>query len=164
LQHSTQESAVKLVFIIAIMFLGITTAQGQTVLQPNGQTNSSESAVGGSSIVGSDPLNAPTSSLPRSSLPSVSSPSPSSQLGTASAPPTTAGSASGGGGATSSASGISQAPLLLPGEIPDTSTQAASTTATAPSAASPVCPPTVPSTDGGSVNLSEIAGAALNGC
>ncbi len=34
------------VFIIAIMFLGITTAQGQTVLQPNGQTNSSESAVG----------------------------------------------------------------------------------------------------------------------
>jgi hypothetical protein len=127
----------QLVFIIAIMFLGITTAQGQTVLQPNGQTNSSESAVG------SDPLGAPTSSLP-----SVPSPSP----------------ASGAAGATSSASGISQSPLLLPGEIPDTSTQAASTTATAPGSPSLICPPPLPSTDGGSVNLSEIAGASLGGC
>jgi hypothetical protein len=48
----------QLVFIIAIMFLGITTAQGQTVLQLNGQTNTSQSAVG------SDPLSVPTSSLP----------------------------------------------------------------------------------------------------
>jgi hypothetical protein len=125
----------QLVFIIAIMFLGITTAQGQTVLQLNGQTNSSESAVG------SDPLGVPTSSLP-------SVPSP----------------ASGAAGATSSASGISQPPLLLPGEIPDTSTQAASTTATAPGSPSLICPPPLPSTDGGSVNLSEIAGASLGGC
>jgi hypothetical protein len=136
----------QLVFIIAIMFLGITTAQGQTVLQ-NGQT------------VGSDPLSVPTSSLP-----SVSSPSSASQFGTPSGSPTTTGSASGATGATSSASGISQSPLLLPGEIPDTSTQAASTTATAPSTPSPICPPPVPSTDGGSANLSEIAGASLNGC
>jgi hypothetical protein len=154
----------RLVFIIAIMFLGITTAQGQaqgqTVLQLNGQTNSSQSAVG------SVPLGVPASPLgvPAPSLPSVSSPSPASQLGTTSGSPTTTGSASGATGATGSASGISQAPLLLPGEIPDTSTQAASTTATAPSPPSPICPPPVPSTDGGSANLSEIAGASLNGC
>jgi hypothetical protein len=153
LRHSTQESVMKFVFIIAIVFLGITTAQGQTVLQLSGPTNSSESAVG------SDPLSEPTSSLP-----SVSSPSPASQLGTASGSPTTTGSASGATGATSSASGISQSPFLLPGEIPDTSTQASSTTATAPSTSSPICPPPVPSTDGGSTNLSEIAGAPLNGC
>jgi hypothetical protein len=66
--------------------------------------------------------------------------------------------------ATSSASGSPQSPLLLPGEIPDTSTQAASTTAAAPSSPSPVCPPPVPSTDGGSVNLTEIAGASFGGC
>src|SRR3979490_1134063 len=138
----------RLVFIIAIMFLGITTAQGQTVLQLNGQTNSGESAVG------SDPLSVPTSPSP-----SMSSPSPASQFGTASGSPTTTGSASGATGATSSASGISQSPLLLPGETPDTSTQAASTTATAPSPPSPICPPPVPSTDGRPANLSEIADA-----
>jgi hypothetical protein len=160
----------KLVFVIATMFLGITTAQGQTVLQlngqtMNGQTNSSESAVG------SDPLGVPTSSMP-----SVPSPSPASQFGTPSgsptttgttgsaASPTTTGSASGASGATSSGSGISQSPILLPGEIPDTSTQAASTTATAPGSSSPICPPPVPSTDGGSANLSEMAGVSLNGC
>src|SRR4029077_18977462 len=37
-----------------------------------------------------------------------------------------------------------QSPLILPGEIPDTSTQAASTTATAPGASSPMCPPPSP--------------------
>jgi hypothetical protein len=143
----------KVVLIIATMFLGTMTAQGQTALQLNGQTNSSESAIG------SDPLSAPTSSLP-----SMSSPSPASQLGTASGSPTTTGSASGATGATSSASGMSQSPLLLPGEIPDTSTQASSTTATAASPPSSICPPPVPSTDGGSANLSEIAGGSLNGC
>jgi hypothetical protein len=161
LRHSTQESAMQLVFIIAIMFLGITTAQGQTVLQLNGQTTGSEST-------GSVPLSVPTSpSIPTSPSPSMSSPSPATQFGTASGTsgsPTTTGSASGATGATSSASGTSQSPLLLPGEIPDTSTQAASTTATAPSAPSPICPPPVPSTDGGSAGLSGIAGASLSGC
>jgi hypothetical protein len=55
----------RLVFIIAIMFLGITTAQGQTVLQLNGHTNGSQSAVG------SVPLGVPTSSSPSVSSPSV---------------------------------------------------------------------------------------------
>jgi hypothetical protein len=143
----------KLVFIIAIVFLGLTTAQGQTALPPNSQINSSAGAVGAGSL-----------SAPASSLPSMSSPSPASQFGTASRSPTATGSASGATGAIGSASGISQSPLLLPGEIPDTSTQAASTTATAPSASSPICAAPVPSTDGGSANLSEITGASLGGC
>jgi hypothetical protein len=57
-----------------------------------------------------------------------------------------------------------QLPLLLRGEIPDTSTQAANATASAPAPPSPICAPPVPSTDGGSANLSEIAGLSLNGC
>ena len=149
----------KLVFIIAIVFLGLTTAQGQTALPPNSQINSSAGAVG------SDPLSAPASSLP-----SMSSPSPASQFGTASRSPTATGSASGATGATSSGPGgsqspsLSQSPLLLPGEMPNPYTQAASTTATAPTAPAPICPPPVPSTDGGSANLSGMAGVSLNGC
>ena len=149
----------RLVCFIAIMFLGLTTAQGQTVLQQNGQTNSS-------AAVGPD-----LSSVPASSLPSESSSSQASQFGAASgsgspsSPSSTASRpASDATGASSSGSGTSQSPLLLPGEIPDTSTQAASTTATAPSASSPSCPPPVPSSDGGSANLTEIAGASLGGC
>jgi hypothetical protein len=143
----------KLVFIIAIMFLGITTAQGQqgqTVSQPNGQTN------GNGSTIGSDPLSVATSSL--------SSASPASQSGTSAGSAAGNRSASGVTGATGSASATSQSPLLLPGEIPDTSTQAASTTATAPGSPSPTCPLAVPATDGGSANLTEIAGASLGGC
>jgi hypothetical protein len=150
----------RLVFFIAIMFLGLTTAQGQTVLQQNGQTN-------GSNAVGSGLSSVPASSLPSES----SSSSQASQFGAASgsgspsSPSSTASRpASGAAGASSSGSGSSQSPLLLPGEIPDTSTQAASTTATAPSASSPTCPPAVPSSDGGSANLTEIAGASLGGC
>ena len=166
LRHSTWERAMQRVFIIAIMLLGITAAQGQTVLQGNGQTSSSESAINSEGAIGSGPLN-----VSASSLPSMSSPSASSQSGPSSGSPSTTGSASGGSGAASSGSGAAgsgsvspQSPLLLPGEIPDTSTQAASTTATAPSSSSPICPPPVPSTDGGSANLTEIAGASLGGC
>jgi hypothetical protein len=141
-------------FIIAILFLGVTAAQGQTMSQPNGQTTSSPNS--SQTAVGSDPLSVPTSSL--------SSPSPASGFGAASGSPTAGGSANGATGAAGTASGSSQSPLLLPGEIPDTSTQAASTTATAPSPPSPMCPPPIPSTDGGSANLSEIAGGSLGGC
>ena len=141
---TTQERAMRRILIVAIMFLGVTTAQGQTVSQLNGQSNGTAGAVG------SDPLGVPTS--PLSSLPSPSG----SQA--------TTGSASGAAGATNTASVSSQSPLLLPGEIKGTSTQAASTTATAPGAPSPICPPPVPSTDGGSANLSEMAGASLSGC
>src|ERR1700722_1266705 len=128
-----QESAMRRVFIIATMFLGVTTAQAQTAQgqpvsgqnsQPalNGQTGSSQPAVG------SDRLAVPTSTL---SSPSGSSPTASGSSTTPSS------GTSGGTGATGSASS-SQSPLLLPGEIPDTSTQAASTTAGAPAASSTI--------------------------
>jgi hypothetical protein len=156
----------KWILIFAIMALGIKASQGQTVpqlsdqtTQLNDQTNNGESAVSSESAVGSDPLSTSTSALP-----SASSASSASPFGTASGSPATTGSASGAAGATNSASGTSQSPLLLPGELPDTSTQAASTTATAPSPPSPICPPPVPSTDGGSANLSEMAGGPLGGC
>ena len=100
LRHSTQERAMQRVFIIAIMFLGITAAQGQTVMQPSGHTNSSIGATNsGESALGSDPLGVSTSSL------SGSSTSPSSQSGTVSGSPAATGPASGGAGATSSGSG-----------------------------------------------------------
>jgi cytoskeletal protein RodZ len=154
----------KLVLIITIMFLGIATAQGQqqgqqgqTVLQFNGQTNSS------GSVVGSDPLSTATSAS--SSAATSSSPASASTSSAASGSASTSGSAIGAAGATGAGSGNSQSPVLLPGEIPDTSTQTASTTAAAPGSSSAVCPPPVPSTDGGSVNLTEIAGgASLGGC
>lgn len=148
------------VFIIVIMFLGITTAHGQTVLQMNGQTNSGASAVGST----------PTSSTPSGSSASTGSQaaSPSGAMAESS---TAIGSGKGSagttgfGGATGAGSGnTSQAPLLLPGEIPDSSTQAATSTATAPGSSAPMCPPPVPATDGGSANLSEIAGVSLGGC
>jgi len=167
-------------FIIAVSALGITTAHGQTVLQLNGQTSGSESAVASETLgiptspppstsssspaigsVGSDPLGVPTSSLG-----SASSPSSGSSSGASSGSATTTGLASGGPGAMNAAATTSpQSPLLLRGEIPDTSTQAASATASAPASPSPICAPPVPSTDGGSANLTEIAGVvSLNGC
>jgi hypothetical protein len=155
----------KFVLIMAVMFLGVTAAQGQqqrqqgqTVLQFNGQANSS------GSFVGSDPLSTTTSPSSSAATSSSSSPSSASTSGAASGSASTGGSASGATGASAGGSGNSQSPVLLPGEIPDTSTQAASTTAAAPGSSSTVCPPPVPSTDGGSVNLTEIAGASLGGC
>ena len=150
----------KWILIFAIMALGIKASQGQTVPQLNGQTTQlNGQTTSGESAVGSDPLSTSTSALP-----SASSASSASPFGTASGSPATTGSASGAAGATNSASGTSQSPLLLPGELPDTSTQAANTTATAPRPPSPICPPPVPSTDGGSANLSEMAGGSLGGC
>jgi hypothetical protein len=151
-----QGSAMRLVLFIATMFLGVANAQGQTVSPLNGQTN-------GSGATGSDRF-----AVPSSSLPSVSSFSSASQSGAASGSgtsfSTSSGSAGGAGGSAGSGSGTSQSPVLLPGEIPDTSTQAASTTAAAPGASSPACPPPVPATDGGSANLTEIAGESPGGC
>jgi hypothetical protein len=147
--------------MIAIVVAGITTARAQTALLANGQTTGSQSTTNSQGNVGSDPLSVPTSSAPTLLSPSLGSSAAASGSGST----TTNGSAGGGqGGANASASSSSQAPLLLPGEIPDTSTQAASTTAATPGSVSPVCPPPVPSSDGGSANLSEIAGVSLNGC
>jgi hypothetical protein len=148
------ESAMQRTFIIAVMVVGITAANAQTMVQPNGQTTSNN--------VGSDPL-----SVSASSLPSVSSPSTGSVSGSMPGPGSTTsnGTSGAGPGATSAVPSTSpQAPLQLPGEKPDTSMQGASTTATASGPASPICPPPVPSSDGGSANLSGIAGGSLNGC
>jgi hypothetical protein len=152
------------VFIIVIMFLGIATApavaEAQTVPQMNSQASSGNGAVG----------SAPTSSTPTTSSTSSGSQA-TSPSGTPQQSSTATGSgkgsagATGSGGAAGSGSGTtSQAPLLLPGEVPETSNQAASSTATAPGSFSPMCPPPVPTTDGGSANLSEIAGMSLGGC
>ena len=154
--HSKQESAMQPSFIvaIAIMLLGISAAHAQTGAPVSGPTTGSVTAVG------SDPLSVPTSPLP-----SVSSPSRGSASGTASGSTTTTGSAVGGTGAISApASTNPQSPLILPGEIPDISTQAASATAAAPAPSASICPPPVPTSDGGSANLSEIAGVSIGGC
>jgi hypothetical protein len=130
-------------FILAIALLGLTAAQAQTSVLMNGQANSSGTAAT------SDPLSVPTFS-------GTGGGSTTAAIGTAA-------------GATSSiaasTSNSSQSPLQLPGEGSDTSTAAANTTATAPSAPSSICPPPVPSTDGGSANIEQLAGGiTLNGC
>jgi hypothetical protein len=149
-------------FIIAIMLLSITTAHAQTGVQFSDQTGagsdplsvptsslSGSGTTGGSATtsgqtgVGSDPLNVPTSSSP-----SVSSPSSGSGSGTSGGSATTIGSAGAGAGAITTSG--------------STGSQTAITTAAAP--APPICPPPVPSSDGGSANLSFIAGVSINGC
>jgi hypothetical protein len=95
-----EEREMQRTILVAIIFLGMTTAHPQIAAQVNGQTTAS-----GSTAVGSDP-----------------------------------------------------------GEGPDTSTQSASTTAAAPSTLSTICPPPIPSTDGGSANITEIDGFSPSGC
>lgn len=122
----------------------------------NGQTNSIGSGVA------SDPLSVPTSTLP-------SSPGSAAVAGGAQTGSTTV--AAGTGGGTSATASITapasidpQLPLLLPGEVASTSTQSAKVmTRGAGTASNTICPPPVPSTDGGSANLSEVFGAP-SGC
>ena len=131
-------------FIFAVVLLGLTTAHAQTGIQLSDQTSV------GSGTVASDPLSIPTSSLP------------SSQDGAGTS----------GSGSASSSSTDPEIPVLLPGEASNTSTQTASTTTSASgssagkaASSSSSCGPQVPSTDGGSVNLTEIAGGlSLGGC
>jgi hypothetical protein len=140
------------IFLIAITVFGITTAQAQM-------------APTSGSGVGSDPLSVPTSSLPTGS---------SSSSGSASGGPVTAGGNSGTANANGTANGTAgvsaspssnpQAPVLLPGEMGNTSSQAPNATAASPSRASTICPPPVPTTDGGSANLTDMVGESLSGC
>lgn len=142
--------------LIAIVVFGSTTAHAQTA------TNT-----------GTDPLSAPTTSLPSTSSFSSTSPTAttSGAATTATGSPTvngsvaTTGLAGGGTGSIDASSGrSSQAPLELPGEGLEASTQSASTTAAAPAASSTICPPSIPSTDGGSANITEIDGFSPSGC
>ena len=130
----------RLLFLIAIMAFGITTAQAQT---------SSTTAVG------SDPLSVPTKILPTGSETATGA------LGTGG----TATGSNATSGISAPSSNPSQVPLQLPGEAPDRSAQSAATTAGASShTAAPICPPPVPTSDGGSANLTEMVGGSLNGC
>jgi hypothetical protein len=140
--------------LTAIISVGIiTTAHAQTA----------------TSTAGSDPLNVPTSSLPSSSSFSAGS-GGSTASGSSTTTSTTNGSVTTTGPASGSTSGISassrssQAPLELPGEGLDSSTQSASSTAAAPSTPSTICPPSIPTSDGGSANITEIDGFSPNGC
>jgi hypothetical protein len=149
---SMRENAMQRTIFTAIILLGIgATAQAQTA----------------AGTIGTDPLSVPTSTLPSSSsFSSGTSTAESSSSGT-----TVNGSVATSGAATGSTSGIgasssrsSQVPLELPGEGLDSSTQAASSTAVAPAAPSPICPPSIPTTDGGSDNLTVIDGFSPGGC
>jgi hypothetical protein len=139
-------------FLIAIMAFGITTAQAQTT------------STGGNQV-GFDPLSVPTSPLPTG----LSSTGPSNGSTTATGSFGASAGATGGAsasGITASSSNTSQVPLQLPGEAPNTSSQAAASTAGAAShsSSSTVCPPPVPTSDGGSANLTDMVGGALSGC
>jgi hypothetical protein len=134
-------------FVFAVILFGLTAVHAQT---------------SGSANIGTDPLSVPTQTLP---------------------------SAGGGGGAmggstavgvgasasssiTAPASTNPQSALQLPGEMADTSTDAAKVTTRAavggsssssPSSQSTSCQISVPSTDGGSANLTDIFGSGSPG-
>jgi hypothetical protein len=147
-ENEAGESAMRILFLIAIMAFGITTAEAQTA-----------STAG----TGSDPLGVPVQALPTGSAPAGGT------AGSASSAGSTGNSAAGGSTSaiTTSPSNTSQVPLQLSGERSGTSTQAATSTAGAASHAassSVVCPPPVPTSDGGSANITEMVGGSLDGC
>ena len=141
-------------FVFAIILFGLTAAHAQT---------------GGSASIGTDPLSVPTQTLP-------------SAVGGGGGGGAAGGStpAIGAGGSTSSitapASTNPQSALQLPGETADTSTDAAKVTTRAAvggssgspssSSSSTNCTLSVPSTDGGSANLTDIlgGGSLTGGC
>lgn len=139
--------------LTAIIFLGI------------GATAQAQAAAGS---IGTDPLSVPTSTLPSSSSFSAgtSTAGSSADGGTAvSGSVTTSGPPTGGtSGISASPSRSSQVPLELPGEGLGRSTQAAASTAAAPAAPSTICPPSIPTTDGGSANITVIDGFSPGGC
>jgi hypothetical protein len=66
LLHSTRERAMQRVIIIAIIFLGITAAQGQTVSPMNSQAGGGEQTNSGAQTSGGEntAVSMPTSSTP----------------------------------------------------------------------------------------------------
>jgi hypothetical protein len=152
------------IFPIATLFLGIAAANAQTTSQTgaNSQATTTQNVVTTRNS-GADPLSVPTSPLPTESAPaSPGSSSTASTNGTSTASGPADGSTS---GISASPSNTSQQPLLLPGETPNKSAQAPLTTATTLAGhSSNICAPPVPSTDGGSAHLTEMAGISLDGC
>ena len=138
--------------LFVIVLVGLTAAHAQS---------STQSSSSGGTAVASDPLSVPTSSLPSqgSSLGVGGSTIGSVSTGTA--------SVAGASASIAAPASISpQSPLQLPGEAPNTSTQGSvGTSAAAASAPSAICGPPVPSTDGGSANITDLMGSApLGGC
>ena len=137
-------------FIFAVMFLGLTAAHAQTA----------------ASGIGTDPLSVPTQTLPSGSA--------GGGIGGAVSGSTTSATSSGAGSSISAPASINpQSALQLLGEAPDTSTDAAKVNAraaaggasSAPSSPSTSCQVSVPSTDGGSANLTNIFGSGSSaGC
>jgi hypothetical protein len=150
------------ILIFAVLLLGLTAADAQTGGQVTDQTG------GNGSSIASDPLSLPTQSLP-SSGPGIG--------GGGAAGGSTTPAIGTGASATSSitapASTNPQSALQLPGETADTSTDAAKVTTRAAvggsatssgSGGSSTSCDSVPSTDGGSANLTEAFGSTSNGC
>ena len=147
------------IFRIAIMVFGITAAMTAAQAQ-----TASDQTAGGGTGASSDPLGVPTSSLSTGSSFSTGSAPAGASSGSGSTSSGTAGS-TGASGISASSSNTSQVPLQLSGETPNTSTQAATSTAAAAShSSSTICPPSVPTSDGGSANLTEMVGGSLSGC
>ncbi len=163
------------ILLMAIMLLGVTAANAQTNNQaaspaPGRAGSMGQTAAGNQTTTttedaftarnsGSDPLNVPTSTLPTGSTGGSASAGSRSE--------TTTGSAgeAGATGISASPANTSQVPLQLPGERPANSTEAATSTAAIASHSSgSICPPPVPTTDGGSAHIAEIAGLSLGGC
>jgi hypothetical protein len=136
-------------FVTAIIFLGLTATHAQT---------------SGSVSIGTDPLSVPTQTLP-------SSPAAGGGGGAGGGSTAVGVGASASSSITAPASTNPQSALQLPGEAADTSTDAAKVTTRAavggssgsPSSQSTSCQVSVPSTDGGSANLTDIFGSASPG-
>jgi hypothetical protein len=137
-------------FVFAVILFGLTAAHAET---------------SGSANIGTDPLSVPTQTLP-------------SAGGGGGGAGAMGGSTAVGVGASASssitapASTNPQSALQLPGETADTSTDAAKVTTRAavggsssssPSSQSTSCQISVPSTDGGSANLTDIFGSGSPG-
>jgi hypothetical protein len=152
---SKQESRMQRTLLFAVVLIGLTAAHAQT-------GTSTQSSSSGGAAVASDPLSVPTSARPSqgSSLGVGGSTIGSASTGTASVAGASASIAA-------PASINPQSPLQLPGEAPGTSTQGPTGSSAAAAAGTPlaICGPPVPSTDGGSANITDLAGSAsLGGC
>jgi hypothetical protein len=145
--NAGEKGAMRYLLSIAIMVFGVTAA----ITTAEAQTASDPTASGGTGV-NSDPLSVTTSSLPTGSSFSTGSTGSSAAASNAS-------------GISASPSNTSQVPLQLSGETPSTSTQAATSTAAAAGhTSSTICPPSVPTSDGGSANLTDMVGGSLSGC
>jgi hypothetical protein len=150
---SKEENAMQRMFILAVIFLGLSVAHAQT------------SGSASTSSIGTDPLIVPTQTLPSSF---------GAGGGGAVGGSTAVGvGASAASSITAPASTNPQSALQLPGETANTSTDAAKVTTRAAvggssgspssSSSSTSCQVSVPSTDGGSANLTDIFGGASSG-